>query len=114
MSRGGSEQARARAQAGRQSQGGLGLDIASERVLTTVIERVLSQRLSEQAKQSEKVQVLLGERGEYADSAVRRGDLQLDLKRLPQATAAPTMDQYNALVDAYNGLIVALADIARK
>jgi len=114
MSRSGSEIARARAQNARQTQGGVGVDLATERAITSIVERIMSQRTSEQAKATEKVQVLLGERGEKRDSALRRGELLLGLERLPRATAAPTMDQYNALVDAFNSLIIALADLARK
>lgn len=62
----------------------------------------------------EKVQVLLGERGDKTKAAIRRGEMLLNLKQLPKATAAPTMDEFNALVEAYNGLIVKLADLARK
>lgn len=114
MSRGGNEQARARAQQARKTQGGVGIDMATERAIATIVERIMSQRTSEQAKTVEKIMVLLGERGEYTDSAVRRGELMLNMERLPTATAAPTMDQYNALVNAFNALLVALADIGRK
>lgn len=62
----------------------------------------------------EKVQVLLGERGDKKQAALRRGELLLNLQRVPRVTAAPTAAQFNALVDAYNALIVALADLARK
>ena len=62
----------------------------------------------------EKVQVLLGERGNKEQSALRRGEMLLNLQRVPTVTADPTAAQFNALVDAYNKLIVALADLARK
>lgn len=62
----------------------------------------------------EKVQVLLGERGDKRQAAVRRSDLLMNLQRVPKVTAAPTAAQFNTLVDAYNSLIVALADLARK
>lgn len=62
----------------------------------------------------EKVQVLLGERGEKTQAALRRGELFLNLKRVAPASAAPTQAEFNALVEAYNSLIVKLADLARK
>ena len=62
----------------------------------------------------EKLHVLLGERGDKQKSALRRGELLLNLQRVPTVTAAPTAAEFNALVDAYNKLIVALADLARK
>lgn len=114
MARGGNERARARAQESRLTQGAAGFDMAVERAITTLIERVMRQRTSEQAALMERLEVLLGDRGNKEESAVRRGDLLLGLQRLPRASAAPTADEYNSLVDAYNNLIVALADLARK
>ncbi|QRE00584.1 hypothetical protein [Pseudomonas phage Itty13] len=115
MARGGSESARARAQESRRTQGSAGLTLAVERQITTLVERILNQRAREQALLLEKLQVLLGERGDQRrDSALRRGELLLNFKRIPRASAAPSMDEFNALVDAYNSLIVALADLARK
>lgn len=63
----------------------------------------------------EKVQVLLGERGDKTGAAVRRKDItSMNLQRVAPASAAPTMDEFNAMVEAYNTLIVKLADLARK
>lgn len=63
----------------------------------------------------EKVQVLLGERGDKTKAAVRRAEIaEMNLQRVAPATAAPTMAEFNALVEAYNTLIVKLADLARK
>lgn len=62
----------------------------------------------------EKLQVLNGDRGDKTKAAVRRGDLALGAKRVPRSAGAPTAAEFNALVDAYNDLLVKLADIARK
>lgn len=113
MSRNGNEASRARAQAGRSSSG---LDMGQlERDISVIVARLMSQRAAEQAQLLEKLQVLLGERTttDKRTAAVRRSDLSIGLKTLPLVTAAPTADDHNELVKAFNTLVVALADLSR-
>lgn len=114
MARGGSESARASAQQSRQTSGTGGLDQLTQREVTDIAERVVKQKLGEQSVSMEKMQVLLGERGDKTGAALTRGDMALGLERLPTVSAAPTADQHNELVNAFNKLIVALADLSRK
>src|SRR5215510_8446477 len=101
-----SEDARARAQITRQTSGGVSEEQSLMRYIDLQISRALTQEKIENDKFREKIQVLLAERGDYEKSAVLRGEMMLNLKQLPTATAAPTMDQYNALVKSYNSLLV--------
>lgn len=114
MARGGNESARAQSQQTRQSSGAGGLDQIAQREITVIAERVVKQKLADQAATMEKLEVLLGQRGDKTGAALLRGDLALGLERLPTITAAPTADQYNALVNAFNALILGIADVARK
>lgn len=115
MARGGNESARARGLQSRTATGFAGMDPSIERQVTQLVDRIMRQRDSDMSATVEKLQVLLGERGDTRmDSALRRGELLLNIKPLPTVTAAPTADEHNQLVRAFNELVVKLADLGRK
>lgn len=114
MSRGGNESARARGEKDRTQTGFTGIDAATERMISQLIERSRRKQDSTDAAFKEKIEVLLGERGKKTDAALRRGDMVMALEVLPEISAAPTMADYNNLVAAFNALLVKLADLSRK
>lgn len=93
-----------------------GSDAQLQRVVGGFIERNLGRTLRDLAIIKEKVEILTAERGKPADAAVRRGHLAR-LKQIPplssaKVTAAPTADEFNALVDDVHGIHQQLAAIA--
>lgn len=87
----------------------------TEQQVTALFDRLISQKFPTLTRDAESLQLLLGERpGNKAAGAIRRQEMLLDIKTIPEASAAPTVDEHNRLVRAFNALAVKLADIARK
>lgn len=113
MSRNGSEQGMA--QTANRSTGVASGTPLSEQQITALFDRLIKQRVPSLARDTEALQVLVGERtGNREQAAVRRADLSLSIQVLPEVSAAPTMEEHNRLIKAFNELAVKLADIARK
>lgn len=115
MSRGSSsgEAARASVTATRQTQGLGSASQMDERVIGAVVERMLNQKYGDLSTTLERVQVLLGERGNNdRRAALTRGDLPTGVRPVSRLAAAPTADDYNILADAVNDLLAALSNLA--
>lgn len=87
-----------------------------QRIVGQFIERNLSSTLREFALIKEKVEILTAERGNVKDFAVRRRDLgrlsQISKMKSKKVSAAPTAQEFNALVEDIQDLHRQLAAIA--